>query len=475
MHKYINIWKYISSFLGGALILSFFSIFQKRLLGIQEVSLHPKSFVVPVLFGGFAGLIVAFFYLRLRDSRTQLADYLDNIDNLVPIISIDMRFLYVNKAWRETLQYSPEEVKKITLREILHPEKRAECEDIFARIFNGEKIPEFETIFIAKDGSEVHVRGMSNGSSKSEITQKTRGIFRNITVSRESEEFQRLSAQIFAHTQDGLLITNPRRVILSTNRAFIEISGYSEDELLGQDAKELFLVGSDRDTVFSNITAALETGRHWQGELWSQKKNGSPFPVVASISAVMSRHGEVSHYICLIADISRRKKDELLLKQMALYDPLTKLANRHHFHQLITRLINEKSKEEFALFFLDLDGFKRINDRFGHGKGDQLIEAVARRLSGSLREVDAVARLGGDEFGVLLRKTKDKKDVLKIAESIVKKISAPYKLNQEKIHISVSIGISFYPEFATLDDLLGAADQAMYKAKDDPDQAIYFA
>ncbi len=380
MRKYIGTWKYIGAFLGGALALSLFSILQKMIMGASNIPLQPKAFVIPIFFGGATGFVIAFFYLRLIKSRTQLADYLDHIDNLVQIVSANKRFLYVNRAWRETLQYSPEEVKKLSLPDILAPDKKAECEELFERIFNGENVGEFETIFIAKDGSHIHVRGTSNGSHKKESTKTTRGIFRNITASREAEEFQRLSAQIFAHTEEGLLITDPHRIILTTNKAFTNISGYSQENLLGQDAKKLFLLENDHDRIFRSIVDALEKGKHWQGELWSHKKNGSPFPVIASISAVVSRRGEISHYICLVRDISRRKKDELLLKKMALYDPLTKLPNRHHFHQIITKLLTEKSSQGFALFFLDLDGFKNINDRFGHAKGDQLLEAVARRL-----------------------------------------------------------------------------------------------
>ncbi|MBT3339282.1 MAG: hypothetical protein HN855_02930 [Anaerolineae bacterium] len=120
MQKKIGV--YFGSSLGFALILSFFSLFQKRLLGIQEISLEFKAFAIPILFGGLAGLAIAIIYVRLENKSAQLEDYLDHIDNLVQILSIDKRFLYVNKAWRDALQYSPEEVKKLTLADIMHPE-----------------------------------------------------------------------------------------------------------------------------------------------------------------------------------------------------------------------------------------------------------------------------------------------------------------------------------------------------------------
>ncbi|MBT7326228.1 MAG: diguanylate cyclase [Anaerolineae bacterium] len=359
---------------------------------------------------------------------------------------------------------------------ILHPEKRAECNDIFERIFTGETVGEFETVFIAKDGSEVHLRGTSNGSHQGK-SQRTRGIFKNITAARETEELQRLSAQLFKNTKEALLITSPRRVIISLNAAFSELTGYSEEDLIGKDAKDFFSFESEEGDLFPQLVKALENGTHWQGELWAYKKTGAQFPISVSISAVVSRYGEVSRYICLASDISEQKKDRHDLQKMAWYDPLTKLPNRRYFYELLENLITEgiEKDKSFALFFLDLDGFKEINDQCGHLKGDQLLEAVARRLKGSLREVDTVARLGGDEFGVLLEKENDTKKVLAIAQKLAEKISAPYNLDNQKVEISASIGISFFPQHKTFDSLLIAADHAMYNAKKTEGVQIKFA
>lgn len=469
--------KYLGSFLSGSIILSLFSIFQKAVLGVSPFPFQAKGFIVPFFFGGFAGFFIAIFYFRLKKSQAQLEDYLDNMDDLVQIVSADKRFLYVNKAWRDTLQYTPEEVKKLKLSDILPPEKKTECDLIFQRVFAGEHIGEFETVFIAKDGKKVYLRGSSNGSKKGEVMPKTRGIFRNITDSIEAEEFQRLSAQIFENTQEGLLITTPKRIISWVNPAFSKISGYSKDEVFGKDAKALFLVENDAQNIYSEIVIALESGKNWQGEIWAKRKDGSIYPIEASISTVLSKLGKTSNYICLFSDISQRKKDELHLKQMAWFDQLTELPNRLHFNKIVTHTIEESASEQerFSVFFLDLDGFKKVNDQYGHAKGDELLLLVARRLTSSLRQVDAVARLGGDEFGVLLRKSKSREDVCKIAQNLSNKLSAPYLIDQMEIYISTSIGISFYPDYTTLEDLINAADRAMYEAKADPDDNIYFA
>ena len=467
-----------SAFAGGAILLSLFSLFQKALLGVEVFSLNPKDYIVPIVFGGGAGLALTIFYLRLRDSRAQLEDYLDNIDNLVQIVSADKRFLYVNKAWRDTLQYSSEEVKKLKLSDVLPPEGRVQCNLIFKRVFDGESVGEFEPVFIAKDGKRIHLRGTTNGSKDGEKRQKTRGIFRNITDSVEAEEFQRLSARIFENTQDGLLITTPERKISWVNQAFTKITGYHAEDVLGLDAKDFFSSETEDAGNDHHILRALAKGKNWQGEIWGKRKNGNLYPIEVSISVVYSKLGKVKNHIYLFSDISERKNNEIQLKQMAWRDPLTKLPNRIRFNQIVINAVeegNQSANNVFAVFFLDLDGFKSVNDQYGHSTGDELLKLVARRLEGSIRQMDAVARLGGDEFGVVLHKTNEPKDVCKIAQTISDKIKAPYQIDEKEIHISTSIGISFYPDYKTLEDLINAADRAMYKAKADPNDNIYFA
>jgi len=473
----LDVLKYIGAFLLGSFALGFFSAFQKALLGLNPWATEPKGFIVPFLFGGFAGLFIAIFYFRLQKSQEQLADYLDHIDNLVQIVSADKRFLYVNKAWRDTLQYSPEEVKKLNLRDILPPERKSECDAIFERIFAGEHIGEFDTVFVAKDGTEIYLRGTSNGAHKNQPTQQTRGIFRNITADIEAEEFQRLSAQIFENTREGIFITNPDRSISWINTAFTKLSGYEIEDALGQDAKDFFLLENEANEIYEKIIHALRNGKNWQGEFWTRRKNGVLYPVEASISTVRSRFGKINHFICLFTDISERKNNEYHLEQMAWFDALTNLPNRINFHREIEKAIKEskKDKDGFAVFFLDLDGFKNINDRYGHAKGDELLKMVALRLRASLRQVDAVARLGGDEFGVLLKKVEERKNIYMVAQSISDKISAPYQIDKNEMTISASIGISLYPEHKTLDALINAADYAMYAAKSDPQDNIHFS
>lgn len=469
--------RYLVAFFTGAILLSLFSFYQKALLGTEIFSLNPKAYVVPILFGGGAGLFLEIYYLRIKDSRTELEAYLDSIDNLVQIVDANQHFLYVNKAWRDTLQYTPNEIKKLKLTDVLPPEKKEECLLLFERIFSGEHVGEFDAIFLAKDGHKVYLRGSSNGAKTDGRRQATRGIFKNITERVEAEEFQRLSAQIFENVQEGLLVTNPQMQIRWINPAFSKISGYSQEEALGEDARTFFWVEGAYEKTYSALLHALKSKKSWRGELLAKRKNGEIYPVEMSVSAVYSQLGNANNYICLFSDISERKENERHLQEMARHDPLTTLPNRLYFSQVLTDLLEKcaSAQKGFSVFFLDLDGFKSVNDRYGHATGDELLKLVALRLKSSLRQVDAVARLGGDEFGVLLQKTNDRNDVRKIAQNLSEKINAPYLVDGEEIRIVASIGISFYPDHATFEALLHAADQAMYQAKSDPNNTIHCA
>lgn len=469
MNRELNVLRYLGAFLLGAFLLSFFSVFQKKAIGLPILPIQLKAFVVPLGFGGIAGLSSAFFYFRLQNKTHELEEYLDSIDNLVQIVSAERKFLYVNQAWLDTLQYTREEVNDLRFEDILHPTHKKACICMEQRILGGEDFGEFESIFVAKDGSAVYVRGTSSGSAK-----KTRGIFKNITAEHESQEFQRLSKYIFAHTKEGLLITNKDWMITSSNAAYTAISGYQAEDLVGKSAQNFFNFKENSSVTLAEITKTVDEYLHWQGELLACKKDAPPFPARASFSAVTTRNGVVSQYFCLLDDISKDKQNETELKYMALYDPLTELPNRHHFYERLQQAIACSKSEEknFAVFFLDLDGFKNVNDQYGHAKGDQLLQAVARRLKNSLREVDAVARLGGDEFGVLVEETHEKEKVRAIAGKLAKKINAPYNLNDITIHIATSIGVSFFPEAATPDDLIKMADYAMYAAKKTPNVSV---
>jgi diguanylate cyclase (GGDEF)-like protein len=217
------------------------------------------------------------------------------------------------------------------------------------------------------------------------------------------------------------------------------------------------------------MISSLQESDTWQGELWTHKKNGEPYLLRMSVSAIHNEKGETINYAGIITDITRDKERERDLYDRAMHDNLTKLPNREMFYEFASTAQKEAEEKNkiFALLFLDLDNFKEINDQYGHLVGDRLLRALSQRLRNTIRESDIASRFGGDEFVILLKDIKTVENTKKVTQHIVDSISKPFTINDEKIYISASIGISFYSYKATIDRLLKNADEAMYKAKKD--------
>jgi diguanylate cyclase (GGDEF)-like protein/PAS domain S-box-containing protein len=293
----------------------------------------------------------------------------------------------------------------------------------------------------------------------------------DISARKRAEADLRVAATAF-ESQEGMVITDIDQKILRINRACSEITGYSSEEAVGQTPR-LFRSGRHDAAFYRAMWESIAETGAWQGELWNRRKNGEVFPEWFSISAVKGEGGKVTHYVASFIDISQRKSAEDEIRNLAFYDPLTNLPNRR---LLLDRLrhalvVGARSDSVGALLFIDLDNFKTLNDTLGHDKGDLLLESVARRLTGCVREEDTVARLGGDEFVVMLEDlSKDPRDAAGEAGLVGKKIlhalSAPHDLAGAIHHSTASIGVAvFMHQVDTVDELLKRADLAMYRAK----------
>ena len=276
-----------------------------------------------------------------------------------------------------------------------------------------------------------------------------------------------LEQALFTNALEGVMITDGDARILAVNPAFLEITGYSERELLGESPRLLRSGRHDRafyDRLWSEL---LHDGR-WIGEIWNRRRDGSLIPLWQTITAIRDAHGEVTHYVALCSDISTLMATQERLERLAFHDPLTGLPNRLLFRDRLDHALLRARREghQVALLFVDLDHFKRVNDTFGHPAGDQLLRQVAQRLSAALRNEDTVARVGGDEFVVILEGLGDDTDVAEVAEQIIERFGEPLILGDERLLVSLSIGISLYPDDA--DDaskLLERADRALYRTK----------
>ncbi len=290
---------------------------------------------------------------------------------------------------------------------------------------------------------------------------------REISKRKQVEEAQRMAASVFASTQEGILITDAQRNIIDSNPAFTTITGYSRDEVLGKKPN-LLKSGLHDVHFYEAMWQAINQQGFWRGEVWNRKKDGEIFAEWLTISAVTDPQDKITHYIGTSSDITQLKEQERKLELIAHYDPLTGVPNRILLADRMHLAFAQTKRDNclMAVGYLDLDGFKPVNDRLGHEAGDQLLIEIALRIKNALREGDTIARLGGDEFVFLLLGLDKVEDCEITLHRLLETISMPVTLKDQAVSVSASIGISIFPDDNTdPDTLLRHADQAMYQAK----------
>jgi len=290
----------------------------------------------------------------------------------------------------------------------------------------------------------------------------------DVTARKQAEKKLLFHSQVFESTTEGIVITDADRRIVDINRAFTTITGYTPDDILGENIS-ILQSGRHNEEFYREMWASVNENGSWQGEIWDRRKNGDVNPRWLSISPVTEDGGRIVRYIGLFSDISVMKQTQDQLYRMAHYDSLTGLPNRRFFHDRLQGDIEQarRAMETLALMFVDLDGFKLINDNLGHRAGDLLLREVADRIKECVRESDMVARMGGDEFTVILSQLKSSPSAVLVARKILKRIYEPVMLEGQELFVSSSIGISIFPDDAeVVEGLLQCADTALYKAKE---------
>lgn len=295
----------------------------------------------------------------------------------------------------------------------------------------------------------------------------TVGFCRNISE-RKSVEAQLRIAAIAFESQEGMIITDANSIILKINQSFTRMTGYTEQESVGQ--KMHLLKSGVQDSYFYNeMWKSIHDSGSWQGEIWNRRKNGEIYPEWLTITAVKNKDEIVTHYVGTMLDITARKAIERKVQHLAHHDPLTDLPNRTLLTDRLNQALAHVRREDtmLALMFIDLDKFKPVNDLLGHDIGDLLLKDVAGRLLSCVkRESDTVSRIGGDEFVVLLARIENEDDVKIIAKNILGAVSQPFNIHNHSIDISSSIGIALYPKHGNdAISLMKNADNAMYQAK----------
>lgn len=277
----------------------------------------------------------------------------------------------------------------------------------------------------------------------------------------------RMAEAVFDSTLEGVLVTDRDGVIVHVNRAFMGITGYQQDEVLGQRPSK-FKSGRHGAQFYQEIYTALSEKDEWSGEIWNRRKRGEIYPQWQTIRAIRDDEDAVSHYVAVFSDISAIKHSERELAYLAHHDPLTDLPNRLLFNDRVEQAITltQANKRGCGLLLLDLDHFQSINDGLGHTIGDQLLKLVGERLREILGTGGTLARLGGDEFGVLREHCQQVGQAAVLAQRIIDEMKEPFVFDDHRLFISVSIGISLFPNDAlSAEQLLRNADSALFKAK----------
>lgn len=305
---------------------------------------------------------------------------------------------------------------------------------------------------------------------------KSIGTVHDITRRKNAENKLVLASAIFEKMNDGVLITDASQRIITINSAYSEISGYNIEEIRGK-TPNTFSSGWHDELFYQNLWNELNQEGHWSGEIADRRKKGELYTAELNIIALHDKEGKLTNYISIVNDISEKKKKESLIHNLAYFDVLTNLPNRVLFQEHVINKIPalQRNSKKMALFFIDMDNFKNINDAFGHFTGDKFLIEVAKSIKATLRDEDTLARLGGDEFTVMLGDAESVSEIAFVAKKIIERFQAPVIIEDREFYTGASIGISIYPDDGeTYEQLVKAADTAMYHVKESGKNSYQF-
>jgi diguanylate cyclase (GGDEF)-like protein/PAS domain S-box-containing protein len=283
-----------------------------------------------------------------------------------------------------------------------------------------------------------------------------------------ADEQLRLAANVFAHAAEGITITGLDGKIIDVNDAFCRITGYSRDEVVGKNPN-ILSSGKQDAAFYADMWRSLVQQGHWHGEVWNRRKDGEVYAEMLTISTVRNAAGKPEQYVALFSDITASKQHQSQLEHIAHFDALTNLPNRVLLSDRMRQAMAQTLRRGLmlAMAYIDLDGFKRINDLYGHEVGDEVLVALAQRMKPILREGDSLARMGGDEFAAVLVDLPNVADSVPMLTRLLEAAAQPLVLGELTLQVSASIGVTFFPQTDEVDadQLLRQADQAMYQAK----------
>ena len=406
--------------------------------------------------------------------------FLDCANDLIQSIDRDGRFLYVNRAWRETLGYDAAEIGALSIFDILDPDCRESCAILFRDIAAGKISHTYEVVFVAKSGRKIPVEGKISTDFKDGELVATRGIFRDISQRKEAEDLLRdqklLTEKLIRYSAVPIFVLDPQHRVTDWNRACEMLTGISAKQMVGTAnhwqafypekrpcLADLVIDSADRHNLAGLYTAAknselLEEGIH--AEEWLDAVGGTRRYLSCDAVPIYNRNKELVAVIETLHDLTERKKMEEELTRLATTDPLTGIYNRGKIEESLRQEMARATRygSPLAIILFDLDYFKKINDSLGHSIGDQVLREVAATVGKQIRETDVLGRWGGEEFIVLCPGIVAH-DAVAIAEKLRQQVEGL------PLGVTISCGLAGSESGESMDALINRADKALYAAK----------
>ncbi|MEW6648014.1 MAG: diguanylate cyclase [Pseudomonadota bacterium] len=355
----------------------------------------------------------------------------------------------------------------------VHPVE--ECA-LHATLRSGRVVHDDSDVFWRQDGSSFPVEYRSHPLHTDGRLLGAVVTFSDITARKQAETQLRKLSSAVEHSPASAIITDSEGNIEYVNPRFVEMTGYLPEEVIGQNPR-MWQSGITPLKTYQRLWATIKGGEVWHGEVLNKAKDGHLFWENARISPIKNDDGVITHFVAVKEDITERKAQEEIIWRQAHYDGLTGLPNRELFAMRLEQALNQAdlSEAQAGLLYIDLDGFKQVNDSFGHAAGDTLLREAARRLLTCVRDSDTVARLGGDEFAMVLAQVHGVSGAQVVAQKVLQVLMQPFQLHEQGVTLSASVGIVLYPDDGdTADALLRHADTAMYRAKEAGRNAFRF-
>lgn len=460
-----------------------------RDLQLEPFNIPPKfsfkqfwqQYTLDIILGGSLIAILILSLLRTVYQNQQIIKHQQQYERLVDEIGENYCLYSLDAQGIITyISDSAAGIFEIPVSQILHqhwkelltliPEEEASVEEYIESLLQKQQSKnEFSLRFDSDSGKRKTLKLIQHATlNKFDKLISIDGLIENITEQTETENELRQAASVFTHAQEAILITDPSGVILNVNQAFEYITGYQKTEALGNTPK-LLNSGKQDKAFYENMWHQLIKEGKWAGEIWNKRKDGRIYPEKLTISAIYNEDNSVKNYIALFSDITVEKEQRSQLELIAHYDMLTGLPNRMLFADRLNQAIASTKRHgtSIAVLFIDLDGFKAVNDQHGHQAGDYLLKTIGRRFKSAIRDEDSISRYGGDEFVAVILNADQLKTLTPLLQRFLDHANEPIVYEDMTFSVSASIGVTFYHHYQDLDaeQVIRQADQAMYQAK----------